>query len=74
MLKSLGLFENVAFVIMSTRENIRLIARAAFHSTYNKLHKPIIHMTLHGHNIISVKLICILFQFRTNTEQNSHHS
>ena len=28
-LKSLGLFENLAFVIMSTRENIRLIARAS---------------------------------------------
>ena len=27
--KSLGLFENLAFVIMSTRENIRLIARAS---------------------------------------------
>ena len=25
---ALGLFENLAFVIMSTRENIRLIARA----------------------------------------------
>ena len=30
ILKSLGLFENLAFVIMSTRENIRLIARASF--------------------------------------------
>ena len=29
-LKSLGLFENLAFVIMSTRENIRLIARGSF--------------------------------------------
>ena len=29
ILKSLGLFENLAFVIMSTRENIRLIARAS---------------------------------------------
>ena len=28
ILKSLGLFENLAIVIMSTRENIRLIARA----------------------------------------------
>ena len=28
-LKSLGLFENLAFVIMSTRENISLIARAS---------------------------------------------
>ena len=28
-LKSLGLFENLAFVNMSTRENIRLIARAS---------------------------------------------
>ena len=27
--KSLGLFENLAFVIMSTRENIRLIAKAS---------------------------------------------
>ena len=32
--KSLGLFENLAFVIMSTRENIRLIARASL-STAN---------------------------------------
>ena len=30
ILKSLGLFENLAFVIMSTRENIRLISRASF--------------------------------------------
>ena len=29
ILKSLGLFENLAFVIMSARENIRLIARAS---------------------------------------------
>ena len=29
ILKSLGLFENLAFVSMSTRENIRLIARAS---------------------------------------------
>ena len=29
ILKSLGLFENLAFVIVSTRENIRLIARAS---------------------------------------------
>ena len=29
ILKSLGLFENLAFVILSTRENIRLIARAS---------------------------------------------
>ena len=28
--KSLGIFENLAFVIMSTRENIRLIARASY--------------------------------------------
>ena len=32
-LKSLGLFENLAFVIMSTRENIRLIARASLTSS-----------------------------------------
>ena len=30
ILKSLGLFDNLAFVIMSTRENICLIARASF--------------------------------------------
>ena len=30
ILKSLGLFENLAFIIMSTRENIRFIARASF--------------------------------------------
>ena len=30
ILKSLWTFENLAFVIMSTRENIRLIARASF--------------------------------------------
>ena len=30
ILKSLDLFESLAFVIMSTRENIRLIARASF--------------------------------------------
>ena len=29
-LKSLGLFENLAFVIMSTKENTRLIARASY--------------------------------------------
>ena len=29
ILKSLGRFENLAFAIMSTRENIRLIARAS---------------------------------------------
>ena len=34
ILKSLGLFENLAFVIMSTRENIRLIARAFFQDGY----------------------------------------
>ena len=28
--KSLGIFEDLAFVIMSTRENIRLIARASY--------------------------------------------
>ena len=28
ILKTLGQFENLGFVIMSTRENIRLIARA----------------------------------------------
>ena len=33
ILKSLGLFENLAFVIMSTRENIRLIARASLART-----------------------------------------
>ena len=30
ILKILGQFENLGFVIMSTRENIRLIARAPF--------------------------------------------
>ena len=30
ILKSLGLFESLAFVILSTRENIRLIARASW--------------------------------------------
>ena len=30
MLKTLGQFENLGFVIMSTRENIRLIARAPY--------------------------------------------
>ena len=30
-LKTLGHFENLVFVIMSTRENIRLIARSSFH-------------------------------------------
>ena len=33
-LKFLGLFENLAFVIMSTRENIRLIARASLKLPY----------------------------------------
>ena len=30
-LKTLGQFENLGFVIMSTRENIRLIARASLY-------------------------------------------
>ena len=30
ILKTLGQFENLGFVIMSTRENIRLIARAPY--------------------------------------------
>ena len=30
ILKTLGQFENLGFLIMSTRENIRLIARAPF--------------------------------------------
>ena len=30
LLKTLGQFENSVFVIMSTRENIRLIARSSF--------------------------------------------
>ena len=30
ILKTLGQFENLVFVIMSTRENIRLIARTSF--------------------------------------------
>ena len=30
ILKTLGQFENLGFVIMSTRENIRLIARTPF--------------------------------------------
>ena len=34
ILKSIGLFENVAFVIMSTRENIRLIARATWEKAF----------------------------------------
>ena len=33
--QSLGLFENLAFVIMSTRENIRLIAGASLECYYN---------------------------------------
>ena len=37
ILKSLGLFENLAFVIMSTRENIRLIARASSGYRYHNL-------------------------------------
>ena len=39
----------------------------SFHSTYNKIHNPIIHMTPQRHNVINGKLICILFQFKTNT-------
>ena len=35
ILKTLGQFENLAFVIMSTRENIRLIARAPSWSKEN---------------------------------------
>ena len=34
ILKSLGLFENLAFVIMSTWDNIRLIARASLVKFY----------------------------------------
>ena len=30
ILKTLGQYENLGFVIVSTRENIRLIARASF--------------------------------------------
>ena len=33
ILKTLGQFENLVFVIMSTRENIRLIARSSFKCT-----------------------------------------
>ena len=33
ILKTLGQFENLGFVIMSTRENIRLIARAPLRTT-----------------------------------------
>ena len=32
--KSLGVFENLAFVIMSTKEYIRLIAKASFDHDY----------------------------------------
>ena len=32
--KTLGQFENLVFVIMSTRENIRLIARTSSHFTF----------------------------------------
>ena len=42
ILKSFGLFENLAFVIMSTRENIRLIARASFY-----LHNCNVHISVH---------------------------
>ena len=34
---SLGLFENLTFVIMSTRENIRLIARASLSKLLNSM-------------------------------------
>ena len=36
-MKSLGLFENLAFVIMSTRDIIRLIARASFTNLNTKI-------------------------------------
>ena len=32
--KTLGQFENLVFVIMSTRENIRIIARTSSHFTF----------------------------------------
>ena len=46
ILKLLELFENLAFVIKSTRENIRLIARASFVS-----YQPV-------HNNLSIKYDC----------------
>ena len=45
ILKTLGQFENLVFVIMSTRENIRLIARTSWQShtycinLYGKFHQ-----------------------------------
>ena len=36
ILKTLGQFENLVFVIMSTRENIRLIARSSLELVYEK--------------------------------------
>ena len=40
-LKTSGQFENLGYVIMSTRENIRLIARAPFmHHVYSLLQLP----------------------------------
>ena len=36
--KTLGQFENLVFVIMSTRENIRLIARTSLNFLMNDLH------------------------------------
>ena len=41
ILKSLGLFENLVFVIMSTRENIHLIARASL-DIGNDFGKPVL--------------------------------
>ena len=38
ILKTLGQFENLGFVIMSTRENIRLIARAPFSQRGSKFY------------------------------------
>ena len=36
--KTLGQFENLVFVIMSTRENVRLIARCSSLSSYSMNH------------------------------------
>ena len=55
ILKSLGLFENLALVIMSTRENIRLIARASLlrqHSEYRDFDSTTLCLAFHHVTVI----------------------
>ena len=51
--KILGQFENLGFAIMSTRENIRLIARAPSHLLMRRLAHPAVYT-------ISTKWVIIL--------------